>query len=337
VSLASNEAPFGPLPGLESAVAAAAAETHLYPDPAGTDLTSALAQYWGVGPDQISLGTGSVAVCQQAVTAACAPGDEVVFAWRSFEAYPIIARLAHAAAVPVPLLPDARHHLAAMAAAVTDRTRVVFVCTPNNPTGPAVTAAEMARFLHGVPDRVLVVVDEAYFEYGAGAGALDGVRLLADHPNVLVLRTFSKAYGLAGLRVGYGIGSPAVAAALRKVALPFGVSRIAQAAAVAALGAKEELDRRVAATVAERARVIAAARRIGVAVPDSGGNFYWLPLGDSAQSFADDCAAAGVLVRCFPGEGVRVTVGAPADNDTVLAVLARWIGGSDPAPGVVWT
>lgn len=326
VSLASNEAPFGPLPGVTEAIARAAVHSHRYPDPAANLLLERLAAHAGVSPDQIALGTGSVAICQQITTTACSPGDEVVYAWRSFEAYPIVTRLAHAHSVHVPLLPDGRHDLAAMAAAVTDRTRVVFVCTPNNPTGPVVTMSEMQAFLRIVPDRVLVVIDEAYYEYAAGVGddPLDSAALVEEHPHVLVLRTFSKAYGLAGLRVGYGIGSAPVVAALRKAATPFGVNHLAQEAAVAALDLQDELAERVATTAAERERLIDAARDLGFSIPDSGGNFYWIPLGQRSEAFAQACLEVGVTVRAFPGEGVRVTVGERWANDVVLGVLAQF-------------
>ncbi len=326
VSLASNEAPFGPMPGVGDVIADAAGQVHHYPDPGAGALLRRLAIRWGVSDAEIALGTGSVAICQQAVVSACSPGDEVIYAWRSFEAYPIITRLAHAVSVRVPLLPGGRHDLAAMARAITPRTRVVFVCTPNNPTGPAVTGPQLREFLDQVPDEVLVVIDEAYFEYTdpAGPQRLDSVSLMRQRTNVLVLRTFSKAYGLAGLRVGYGLGSAPVIAALRKVALPFGVSHVAQAAALAALDQPAELARRVAITTAERARVISAARGLGFDVPDSQGNFYWLPLAAQSLAVAEACAAAGVTVRAFPGEGVRVTVGDQEANDIVLGVLSSF-------------
>lgn len=324
-SLASNEVPYGPLPGVAEAVAERLPELNRYPDPAATELTLALSERLGVGADELTLGTGSVAICQQVTLAACSPGDEVMYAWRSFEAYPIVTTLAHARSVQVPLLPDARHDLAAMAAAVTDRTRVIFVCTPNNPTGPAVTQDELLDFLDRVPADVLVVVDEAYYEFGLtadGPPVLDGVAITRGRPNVMVLRTFSKAYGLAGMRVGYGVASPVVAAALRKCATPFGVSLPAQAAALASLGQQKELLARVARVRSERERVVAQARALGYAVPDTAANFYWVPLGHVAERFAHRCKEQGVTVRAFPDEGVRVSVGEPAAGDVVLELLA---------------
>lgn len=326
-SLASNEVPFPPLPGVVAAITEAASHVNRYPDPAATALVGTLAERFGVGVDELTLGTGSVAVCQQAVVASCSPGDEVVFPWRSFEAYPIITRLASARAVPVPLAPGGRLDLPALAAAVTDRTRLIFVCTPNNPTGPAVDGAELEDLLDRVPDEVLVAVDEAYFEYtldAAGTPGLDALQQCRGRANVLVMRTFSKAYGLAGLRVGYGVASATVATALRKTAMPFGVSHLAQVAALASLAHEAELLDRVAATSVERRRVVEAARATGHDVPDSRGNFYWLPLGTRAEAFAHACRDHGVTVRAFAGDGVRVTVGEREANDMVLRLLAAF-------------
>ena len=324
-SLASNEVPFGPLPGVMDAVAERLPDMNRYPDPASSELSRAIAERLEVGVDELTLGTGSVAVCQQIVMAACSPGDEVVYAWRSFEAYPIVTTLMGARSVQVPLLPDARHDLDAMARAVTDRTRVMFVCTPNNPTGPAVTEAELVAFLDRIPGDVLVVIDEAYFEFGlddSGNPELDGIAISRGRSNVMVLRTFSKAYGLAGMRVGYGVAAPVVAAAMRKCATPFGVSLLSQTAALASLDQQDELQRRVATVRAERERVMGLARGLGFDVPDSRANFYWLPLGHAAESFAHRCKEQGVTVRAFPNEGVRVTVGEPDANDVVLRLLS---------------
>ncbi len=326
-SLASNEVPFGPLPGVTEALIERMHEVNRYPDIASNELTLALAERLGVGPDELSLGTGSVAVCQQVVMATSGPGDEVMFAWRSFEAYPIVTTLMGAQSVRVPLLPDGRHDLAAMAAAITERTRVIFVCTPNNPTGPAVTESELTGFLDRVPADVLVVVDEAYFEFGLdedGRPDLDGVAISRGRPNVVVLRTFSKAYGLAGLRVGYAVASPLVAAALRKCATPFGVSLLAQTAALISLEQQHELRDRVSRVRAERTRVMARARELGFAIPDSAANFYWVPLGRDTERFAHATKERGVTVRAFAGEGVRITVGEPEASDLVLELLAQY-------------
>ena len=319
--LASNETPYPPLPSVVSAIAGAAAEGNRYPDPQSASLTAALAERHGVTPDQVAVGCGSVSLVQQLVQTTSDAGAEVVYGWRSFEAYPVFTRVAGATPVEVPLL-GAALDLDAMAAAVGARTSLVLLCSPNNPTGPALAAADVKVFLDAVPDHVLVVLDEAYAEFVDDPAAVDGREFLPDRPNVAVLRTFSKAYGLAGLRVGYCLSSPAVATALRSVQVPFAVSSVAQAAALASLAAHDELAERVRGLVAERRRVAAALRALGYDVPDAQGNFVWLPLGASAQRTADAFDQHNVLVRCFPAEGLRVTVADRDDNDLLLAAAA---------------
>ena len=321
--LSSNENPFPPLPSVVAAITDAAADVNRYPDFAAGRLVEALAARHGVEPERIALGTGSVAVLGQAINVCSEPGAEVVFAWRSFEAYPIVTRLAGATPVMVPLRADETHDLAAMADAVTDRTAAVLVCTPNNPTGAVVTKSALLRFVEHVPSNVLVVVDEAYVEFVRRGDCPDALTFLADRPNVMVLRTFSKAYGLAGLRVGYAVAHQPVASALRKAAVPFGVTTLAERAALASLDAEPELMRRVQLIVDERVRVGRALREAGVDVQESQGNFLWLRLGADTDSFAADCEAAGVVVRAFAGEGVRITIGEPTANDRFLAVATR--------------
>ena len=325
-SLASNESPVPPLPAARRAFADAVETANRYPDPASRKLITALAKHLAVPEQGITVGTGSVALCQQAVAAAAGPGDEVVFAWRSFEAYPIITGVAGARSVPVPLTAQARHDLPAMATAVGERTRVVFLCSPNNPTGPLLRQAEVDTFLDSIRDDVLVVIDEAYFEYVTDPTAVNGVATAQQRGNVIALRTFSKAYGLAGLRVGYAVGPPALLDCMRQVALPFGVSSPAQAAAAASLGSARDLAERVDATIAERVRVATRLRDLGYDVPDTSGNFVWLPLGERAQAFAQACQAVGVTVRAFGGEGVRVSVAEPEANDRVLGVASQMAG-----------
>jgi histidinol-phosphate aminotransferase len=230
--------------------------------------------------------------------------------------------------VEVPLGQGARHDLDAMADAVTDRTRVVLVCTPNNPTGPAVRRAELEAFVDRVPEHVLVVIDEAYREFVRDPEVVDAMELYHRHDNVCVLRTFSKAYGLAGLRVGYAVAPRPVAEAIRKCALPFGVSHVAQQAAVASLHQEPALLERVEALVEERARVWHALREQGWDLPASEANFVWLWLGDQTVEFAADCEAAGVMVRPFAGDGVRVTIGETEANDVFLKVAAEWRAGT---------
>ena len=322
--VSSNENPYPPLPSVLEVVREQAEAINRYPDMGVTALTDALAAHLDVPREQIATGTGSVGVLGQIIQATCEPGDEVVFAWRSFEAYPIITRIAGATPVMVPLTADHRHDLEAMAAAITERTRVVLVCTPNNPTGPSVTHAELEDFVAAVPEDVLVVVDEAYLEFVEGEGEVDGLSLRRRHGNVMLLRTFSKAYGLAGLRVGYAVAPERLAEALRKTATPFGVNHLAQVAAVASLEAKGELDERVRALVAERSRVVEALRAAGWDVPQSQANFVWFPLGERTPDFVAACEAVGLSVRPYGTDGVRVTIGEPEANDRLIEVAAAF-------------
>ena len=316
--LSSNENPYPPLPGVVEAAHRAVDVMNRYPDMGNTALYDALAQRLEVPVGDLAAATGSVALIYQLLNAFCEPGDEVVHAWRSFEAYPIAIAAAAATSVPVPVTADGRHDLEAMIAAIGPRTRCVMVCTPNNPTGPAVTRSELDAFLAAVPEDVLVVVDEAYVEFVRMADPVDGLATYRAHPNVVLFRTFSKAYGLAGFRVGYAVAQEPVAAALRAVSLPFGVSGVAQAAAIASLEAQEALFERVDALVAERSRVSDGLRAAGWAVPDAQGNFVWFELGERTADFAAAADALGIVVRPFAGEGARVTIGEDEANDRLL-------------------
>lgn len=318
IKLASNEVPYGPLPGVAEAITQAATGVHRYPDMGVVALRERLAQRYGVPAERIATGCGSVAMCEHLVRAACLPGDEVVYSWRSFEAYPIIAATAGAASVRVPNTPGHGHDLAAMGRAVTGKTRVVLLCNPNNPTGTAVRRAELDKFLAAVPETVLVVIDEAYREFVTDPDVPDGITAYGDRPNVVVLRTLSKAWGLAGLRAGFLVAPADVATAVRKVVTPFSTSSVAQAAALAALDEAEEVRRRCDLVIAERERVAEAVRKLGVEVPESQANFIWLPIGDHSAQFAAACEARGIIVRAFQGDGVRVSIGTPAENDAFL-------------------
>ena len=319
IKLASNEVPYGPLPGVPEAVAEAVTQSHRYPDMGVLQLRDKLAARYGVDPDRIVTGCGSVALAEHLIKATCLPGDEIVYAWRSFEAYPIIAAGGGATSIRVPNTAGHAHDLAEMSAAITDRTRVVIVCNPNNPTGTAVHKAELDRFLDDVPSDVLVILDEAYREFVTDADVPDALETYGDRANVVVLRTLSKAWGLAGFRVGFLVAQPEVAAAIRKVVTPFSTSLVAQAAALAALDAEDEVKRRCAIVVSERERVAEALRKLSVDVPVSHANFVWLPLGDRAAVFGTACESRGVIVRAFQPDGVRVTIGTPEENDAFLA------------------
>ena len=303
--------------------AEAARSVHRYPDNGAQALIQAIAGKFGVPAEHVAVGCGSVGVTQQLLEAVGEPGAEVMYAWRSFEAYPILSDLAGADSVRVPLH-DQAHDLAAMAAAITPRTRLIFVCNPNNPTGTVVHTAELEAFLDRVPADCLVVLDEAYREYIRDEAVPDGIDVYRDRPNVAVLRTFSKAYGLAGLRTGFLIGHEPVAAAVRMTMLPFSVNSIAQAAAVASLAAEDELFERVELTVKERTRVREALLADGWAVPPTEANFVWLRLGEHTMGFAAACEAQGIAIRPFAGEGARVSIGDAEANDAFLAVARAY-------------
>ena len=316
--ISSNENPYTPLPEIVEAAQSAVTQMNRYPDMAVTALHTALAERFDVPVAHIATGTGSVGLLQQFVQATCDAGDEVVFAWRAFEAYPIVATVNGAVPVPVPLRSNESHDFVAMAAAITERTRLVLICQPNNPTGVAATKEELDAFIAAVPSDVVVVIDEAYVEFVADSNVPDGLDYYRNHRNVAVLRTFSKAYGLAGLRVGYAIAHDELAEALRACAVPFGVSGVAQAAALAALQVEDQLKVRVAQIVSARETVSVALREQGWLLPRGQANFVWLRLGDETQAFAAFCDERGLAVRPYGNEGVRATVG---DTEADLAFV----------------
>mgnify|MGYP001766180086 CR=1 FL=1 len=322
VKLSSNENPYPPLDSVREVVARELDSFNLYPDMGATALVSRIAERLGVRPAEIAVGAGSVEVLAQLIHASAGEGDEVIFAWRSFEAYPILTQVAGATPVPVPLTADERHDFAAMAAAVTERTRLILVCSPNNPTGTTVRADELEQFLAAVPKHVLVVFDEAYVHFNTAQGKADGLDFFRRHENVAVLHTFSKAYGLAGLRVGYAVAREAVATNLRRVSVPFAVSNLAQTAAVASLDAEPELQQRIDVIVAERARLLAALREAGWHAIDSFGNFVWLRTGERTPEIDLALQQHSVVARAYGVEGLRVTVGSPEMNDRFLSAIA---------------
>ncbi|RLK60011.1 histidinol-phosphate transaminase [Actinokineospora cianjurensis] len=324
VKLASNEVSLGPLPSVVTAIAEAAANINRYPDSGATELVAAIAAKLGVDTGQVTVGCGSVTLCQQLIQATCTGGDEVLFPWRSFEAYPILTHVVGASQVRVPLTAGHALDIDAMIAAVTPATRLVYLCTPNNPTGTALREADLERFVDAVPSDVLVVIDEAYREFVADDEVPDGVAFAKEQwargrDNVAVLRTFSKAYGLAGLRVGYLVAPEAVTDAVRKVFVPFGVNAIAQVAALASLAAEDELLARCRDIVAERGRVRAELLDLGYEVPETEANFVWLPLDERTAEFNEHCLNHKVVVRAFAGDGARVTIGTPEENDLFLS------------------
>ncbi|MCS6577621.1 histidinol-phosphate transaminase [Curtobacterium poinsettiae] len=323
--LSSNENPFPPLPGVVQAVQAQTSFNR-YPDATALALRAVLANRFGLTAEQVHVAPGSVAILHELARATSGPGDEIVYAWRSFEAYPGVVTVAGATSVQVPNRADGGHDLDAMAAAVTERTRMVLVCSPNNPTGPIVTAAEFDAFMAAVPQSVLIVLDEAYAEFVTDEAAVHGHPLLAAHPNLVVLRTFSKAYGLAGLRVGYALGPDYVLDAVRACAIPLSVTAQGQAAALASLEREAELLERVTEIATLRDRIVAELRAQGWDVPDAQGNFLWLPTGDRTATAAAAFEDAGIIVRAFPPEGIRISIGEHEAVGTLLETARSLVG-----------
>lgn len=324
--LSSNENPYPPLPGVLEAVGTACERMNRYPDAGNTELTIKIAEKLDVAETEIAFGTGSVSVLYNLLQTVAGEGDEVIYAWRSFEAYPIAVGVTGAHSVCVPLTTGAVHDLDAMRAAITPATRAILLCTPNNPTGPVIDHDQLSDFLDAVPENILVVIDEAYLEFATAAEQARGLELRAKHPNVALLRTFSKAYGLAGFRVGYCVATPEVAAAVRALAPPFSISGPAQAAAIASLDAEPALLERVPALISERTTMINNLRDLGFDIPDSHGNFVWLPAGQQTSTYADSFAAAGLMTRAFPDggdfDGIRISVGEEEANQLVTEVAA---------------
>ncbi|WP_449407006.1 histidinol-phosphate transaminase [Microbacterium maritypicum] len=321
--LSSNENPFDPLPSVVEALQHTT-PINRYPDASAGRLRARLGERYGVSPDEVHVAAGSVSILHQLILATASVGDEVVYAWRSFEAYPSLPLVAGATGVQVPLTAESRHDLSAMADAVTERTRAVILCTPNNPTGPIITSAEFAEFIARVPSDVLVILDEAYAEFVTAPDAIDGLaeRVFETHPNVVVLRTFSKAYGLAGLRVGYAIGNEKVLDAARTTGIPLSVTSAAENAAIASLDAEAELLERVAVIVERRTRLVEGLRAQGWDIPDSQANFVWLPTGAQTEAAASVFVENDLVVRPFPGDGIRISVGEEPSVDRVLSVAA---------------
>jgi histidinol-phosphate aminotransferase len=324
--LASNESPFPPHPKVVAAIRAAAAAMNRYPDPGATLLRQRIAERYETEPGRIAVGNGSCEILLAAAVALCEPGAELVYAWPSFSMYPHLAALTGAREIRVPLADGCVHDLGAMASEVTAATQLVIVCNPNNPTGTHLPAAEVASFCEGLPGHVTVVLDEAYVEFQTHDDPDATVDLLASLPNLVVLRTFSKVYGLAGLRVGFAIGSPRFRAAVDAVRQPFSVNALAQAAAAEAILHQDDVEQRVERTIAERIRVQEALGERGLRTADTEANFAWIDLGEAAE----EEVVAGLAERAIavrpgtplgdPGH-IRVTYGTPAENDRFLAAL----------------
>ena len=326
--LASNENPRGPSPGVIKAIAAAAAEATRYPDGNGFALKAVLSQRLGVDPAQIVLGNGSNDILELATQAFLRPGDEAIYAAHAFAVYPLATRARGAIGVEVPAR-DFGHDLTRMLAAVTPRTRIVFVANPNNPTGTFVPAAELLAFVASVPPEILVVLDEAYNEYLDPVDRCDSVNWIAKFPNLLVSRTFSKAYGLAALRIGYGLMDAGVADMLNRVRQPFNVNTLAQAAAIAALADADYVDKSRELNRAGLAQLAAGFAALGVASLPSHGNFMLAKVGDAGTVY-QRLLAQGVIVRPVANYGLpewlRISVGLADENERFLKALALALG-----------
>ncbi len=319
IKLSSNEVPFPPVQAVKDAINSGA--WNRYPDATAHGVRTRLAKKFGVSADEVLVGAGSVALLAQWITAASGPGDEVVYSWRSFEAYPGLVQVAGATGVPVANTDDHRHDIDRLIAAVCDRTRVLIVCTPNNPTSQVVTRAEFEKLMASVPETLLVILDEAYAEFVDHPDAVDGRDYLGKYPNLVVLRTLSKAYGLAGLRIGYAIAPEALIAPARATAIPLSVSAPAQLAAEAALDHEEEIVSRLEGIRLQMEKV--REHWASGPLPLPWGNFVWLPVGDSTDKVAEWLASEGIVARSFQGEGIRVSIAEPEGVDRLLRVADR--------------
>jgi histidinol-phosphate aminotransferase len=326
--LASNESPFPPHPQVIEAISRAAGAMHRYPDPDATLLRRRLAERYETEPGRVAVGNGSCEILLAAAEALCEPGDEILFGWPAFSMYPYLPALTGAREVRVPLDDNDVHNLESMAAEVTASTQLLIVCNPNNPTGTHIPAAEIAAFCAKVPSRVTIVLDEAYVEFQTDDDPDASLDLLPEFPNLVVMRTFSKCYGLAGLRVGYAIGSSTFRAAVDAVRQPFSVNALAQAAGAEAILHQDDVLTRVESTVAERLRVEEALREMGLSSPASQANFSWVDLGGADEHMVvAGLAEREIAVRAgtpLGGPGhIRVTYGTAAETDRFLAALSE--------------
>jgi histidinol-phosphate aminotransferase len=325
--LASNESPYAPVPAVVEAAAAALAGANRYPDPSNAALRKALSDRHGVPANRIAIGNGSCDILLAAGEALLEPGAELVYAWPSFSVYPHLAAASGARAIEVPLDDAHRHDLDAMATEITGATRLVIVCNPNNPTSTALPLDEITAFVERVPRHIAVILDEAYVEFSLLQDPEDSVELLGRHPNLVLLRTFSKIYGLCGLRVGYALcGSETFRTAVDQVRQPFFCNAAAQAAAIEALKHQDEVARRVERNLAERTSLVVELEALGLSVAESHANFVWFDVGENEPELVKELAQRGVLVRAGGALGragaLRVTVGTQAENERLVETLA---------------
>jgi histidinol-phosphate aminotransferase len=326
IQLASNETPWGPLPAVAGALQGQIERLNRYPDPGKTLLRQRIADRCGLPASRVAVGNGSCEILMSAADALLEPGAELIYAWPSFSIYPQIAAQAGARAIEVPLDDEQRHDLDAMAREVTAATRMVLICNPNNPTGTALPVAAIDAFVAELPRHVAVILDEAYVEFNALQDPDDSLDLVQRHPNLIALRTFSKVYGLCGLRAGYALGPEEFRLAVDRVRQPFSVNALAQAAAAEAIRHQDEVTRRVEATIVERAWLEVELEDRGLTTTDSQANFVWVGLGEREEApIVDGLAQRGVIVRsgaALGSEGhLRVTLGTRHQNERFVTAL----------------
>ena len=326
IKLASNENPLGPSPLAQTAIQQAASQVHLYPDGNGYYLKQALAHYLGATPENLILGNGSNEVLQIVGETYIAPGDEVIYSESAFVVYMLVAKTASAKSVITPMCDGYTQDLDAMADAITERTKVIFIANPNNPTGTMVTKAQVERLMARVPENVLVVFDEAYYEYVERSDYPETLPYVCEGRNVVVTRTFSKIFGLAGLRIGYGVAKPEIVAMMNRVRQPFNANLIAQAAARAALKDVEHVRRSRMNNAAGKTQLYAALDRLGLEYIKTEGNFVLVHLDRNGQEVTNALMQRGVIVRPIAGYGfpnaIRVTIGTPEQNERFIKALS---------------
>lgn len=323
--ISSNENPYPPLPSVVKAISDKCLATfNRYPDMRGTATVERIAQEFQVQPEEVILGCGSTEVITQLVNLVAGEGDEVIYPWRSFEAYPIIVTNAGATSVQIPNLPDGSHDIDGIINAINERTRLIILNNPNNPTSTALSKTDIERVLSATPKDVLVLLDEAYIQFNTCENTVDGIEVFHKFKNVVVARTFSKAYGLAGLRIGYGIADANIIEGMRKTAIPFGVTDIAQKAAIASMNAYDELDDRVQLLIQERERVCELLYKQGWKFAKPYANFYWIAFGERTDEMQEVFRSKGLSVRAFSNEGIRFTVGEKEANDRVIQILSEY-------------
>jgi histidinol-phosphate aminotransferase len=328
--LASNESPFAPHPAVAEAITAAGRSVNRYPDPSGSALREKIAATYDMAVEQIVLGNGSCEILLAGAQVLLEPGTELVYAWPSFSMYPHLAAMTGAKAIEVPLTADHKHDLSAMRDAITENTRMVLICNPNNPTATFVEQQAIIDFVQSVPSDVCVVIDEAYIEFVEGVERDKLLPLAIDHDNVVITRTFAKIYGLAGLRVGYGFASPVFKSAVDLVRQPFSVNLVAQAAATEALNHPDDVVERVGTTLAERQWVETEVRELGLETAATETNFSWIDLGaNDEDTIVDGLAERGIIVRAGKALGadgfIRVSYGEHDENQRFVTALGTLV------------